>query len=136
MPPVAPIDLTHPSLYINRELSQLEFNRRVLEQAKDKSLPLLERLRFLTIFSTNLDEFYEIRVASIKEQVGFGLPQVSADGRSPQDTLREIKGVAQRLVKEQYQILQEQILPALSAEGIRLLKLYTWTPDQSDWLEA
>jgi len=136
MPPVAPIDLTHPSLYINRELSQLEFNRRVLEQAKDKALPLLERLRFLTIFSTNVDEFYEIRVASIKEQVGFGLPQVSADGRSPQDTLREIKGVAQRLVKEQYQILQDQILPALSAEGIRLLKLNTWTPDQSDWLEA
>ena len=134
--PAAPVDLSHPSLYINRELSQLEFNRRVLEQAKDKGLPLLERLRFLTIFSTNLDEFYEIRVASIKEQVRFGLPQVSADGRSPQDTLREIKGVAQRLVKEQYQILQEQILPALAAEGVRLLKLQTWTPDQSDWLEA
>ena len=139
MPPVAPIDpsqLSHPSLYLNRELSQLEFNRRVLEQAKDRGLPLLERLRFLTIFSTNLDEFYEIRVASIKEQVGFGLPQLSVDGRGPQDTLQEIKGVAQRLVREQYQILQEQILPALALEGIRLLKIYTWTKDQSDWLEA
>ena len=119
--PAAAIELNLPSLYINRELSQLEFNRRVLEQAKDKSLPLLERLRFLTIFSTNLDEFYEIRVASIKEQVGFGLPQVSPDGRTPQGTLREIKSVAQRLVKEQYQILQEQILPALATEGFRLL---------------
>jgi polyphosphate kinase len=135
MPAIA-TDLSLPSLYINRELSQLEFNRRVLEQAKDKSLPLLERLRFLTIFSTNLDEFYEIRVASIKEQVGFGLPQTGPDGRSPQDTVREIKALAQRMVKEQYQILQEQILPALAAEGIRLLKLNTWTPDQSDWLEA
>ncbi len=133
--PVAAMDLNLPSLYINRELSQLEFNRRVLEQAKDKSLPLLERLRFLTIFSTNLDEFYEIRVASIKEQVGFGLPQVSPDGRTPQGTLREIKGVAQRLVKEQYQILQEQILPALATEGIRLLKLYNWTTSQEAWLE-
>ncbi len=129
-------DLSLPSLYINRELSQLEFNRRVLEQAKDTRLPLLERLRFLTIFSTNLDEFYEIRVASVKEQVGFGLPQTGPDGRSPQDTVREIKSIAQRLVREQYQILQEQILPAMAAEGIRLLKLNTWTPDQSDWLEA
>lgn len=129
-------DLSLPSLYINRELSQLEFNRRVLEQAKDTRLPLLERLRFLTIFSTNLDEFYEIRVASVKEQVGFGLPQTGPDGRSPQDTVREIKSLAQRLVREQYQILQEQILPSLAAEGIRLLKLNTWTPDQSDWLEA
>jgi len=135
VPPGAAIDLNGPSLYINRELSQLEFNRRVLEQAKDKNLPLLERLRFLTIFSTNLDEFYEIRVASIKEQVGFGLPQVSPDGRTPQATLREIKGVAQRLVKDQYQILQEQILPALATEGIRLLKLYNWTPTQEAWLE-
>ncbi len=129
-------DLSLPSLYINRELSQLEFNRRVLEQAKDTRLPLLERLRFLTIFSTNLDEFYEIRVASVKEQVGFGLPQTGPDGLRPQDTVREIKSAAQRLVKEQYQILQEQILPALAAEGIRLLKLNTWTADQSDWLEA
>ncbi len=136
MPPGSSPDLSHPSLYLNRELSQLEFNRRVLEQAKDRNLPLLERLRFLTIFSTNLDEFYEIRVASIKEQAGFGLPQVGADGRSPQDTLRELKVVAQRLVKDQYQILQDQILPALATEGIRQLRVSQWTAEQRAWIET
>ncbi len=134
--PVDPSQLGHPSLYLNRELSQLEFNRRVLEQAKDASLPLLERLRFLTIVTTNLDEFYEIRVASLKEQVGAGQPQRSIDGRSPQETLRAIRAASQRLVREQYQVLQEQVLPALAAEGIRLLKIHTWTPAQYDWLEA
>jgi polyphosphate kinase len=132
---MAPPELTHPSLYINRELSQLEFNRRVLEQAMDPRVPLLERLRFLTIVSTNLDEFFEIRVASIKEQLGFGLQQVGADGRTPQDAMRALKDAAQKLVREQYAFLQQQLLPALAAEGIRLLKLYTWTPEQSAWLE-
>ena len=132
---MAPLELTHPSLYINRELSQLEFNRRVLEQAKDPRVPLLERMRFLTIVSTNLDEFFEIRVASLKEQVGFGLPQVGPDGRTPQDVLRALKEACQQLVKEQYQLLQQQILPALANEGVRLLKLYTWTAAQTAWLE-
>ncbi len=85
---MAPVELTHPSLYINRELSQLEFNRRVLEQAMDPRVPLLERLRFTTIVSTNLDEFFEIRVASIKEQVGFGLPQPGHDVPHPAGRLR------------------------------------------------
>lgn len=132
---MAPVELNHPSLYINRELSQLEFNRRVLEQAKDPRVPVLERLRFLTIVSTNLDEFFEIRVASIKEQVSFGLPQVGPDGRTPTDALHALKDATQQLVREQYQVLQEQILPGLAAEGIRLLRLYTWTPAQQAWLE-
>jgi polyphosphate kinase len=132
---MAPVELTHPSLYINRELSQLEFNRRVLEQVRDPKVPLLERLRFLTIVSTNLDEFFEIRVASIKEQVGFGLPQVGPDGRTPQDTLRAVKDACQQLVRDQYSLLQQQILPALAAEGIRLLKLGAWSPEQTAWLE-
>ena len=79
-----------PELFINRELSLLEFNRRVLEQAKDKSVPLLERLRFLSICSTNLDEFFEIRVAGLKQQVEFEIDRVEADGLLPTQALRQI----------------------------------------------
>lgn len=132
---MAPSEPSHPSLFLNRELSQLEFNRRVLEQAKDPRVPLLERLRFLTIVSTNLDEAFEIRIASIKEQVGFGLPQIGPDGRTPQEVLRAFKTGAQQLVREQYQLLHQHLLPALAAEGIRLLKLHTWTAEQTAWLE-
>src|SRR5690606_8488485 len=103
-------------------------------QAHDPRVPLLERLRFLTIVSTNLDEFFEIRVASVKEQIGFGLPQVGPDGRTPQAVMRALKDATQKLVREQYALLQQQLLPALAAEGIQLLKLYTWTPEQSAWL--
>ena len=130
------LDLNSPSLYFNREISQLSFNRRVLEQARDPSVPLLERLRFLTIFSTNLDEFFEVRVASIKEQLVAGLPQTGADGMTPLAQLRSISELAHGAVREQYQILTDQLLPQLAGEGVRLLKLGTWTPEQVAWLEG
>ena len=81
-------------LYINRELSLLEFNRRVLEQAKDEDIPLLERLRFLCIASSNLDEFFEIRVSGLKQQVAFGSTQTGPDQMSPTEQLRAISQTA------------------------------------------
>src|SRR5678815_4561922 len=95
-------DLRDPGLYLNRELSLLEFQWRVLELAKDAATPLLERLRFLTICSTNLDEFFEIRVAGLKQQVAFGVTQAGPDGQTPQETLQKVSVAAHALVEEQY----------------------------------
>src|SRR5262245_65644962 len=85
-PPV--LDLRHPSLYLNRELSWLEFNRRVLHEALDQRTPLLERLKFLGIFSSNLDEFFQVRVAGLKQQLAAGIIERTADCMSPQVRLR------------------------------------------------
>ncbi len=128
-------DLSEPSLYINRELSLLEFNRRVLEQAKDRGTPLLERLRFLTICSTNLDEFFEIRVAGLKEQVAYGIEQAGQDGLTPQETLRRISETARELVAEQYRVLNDDLLPALAKEGIELSRRQGWSARQRRWIE-
>ena len=99
--------LKQPELFLNRELSLLEFNRRVLAQAMDPTVPLLERLRFLCISSTNLDEFHEIRVARLQEQVVSGSVQAGTDNLLPQDVLKQIGIVAHQQVQEQYQILNE-----------------------------
>jgi polyphosphate kinase len=124
-----------PGLFLNRELAQLEFNRRVLAQASDTGLPLLERLRFLTICSTNLDEFFEIRVAGLKEQVSHGVPAFPADGRGPQETLRRVSLAAHELVTEQYRVLREELLPELAAEGIRLLGRAEWSEEDARWIK-
>jgi len=129
-----PPELTDGSLYINRELSLLEFNRRVLAQAKDPSVPLLERLRFLTIFSSNLDEFFEIRVAGHKQSVALELSRVGPDMLGAREALRRISVVAHDLVDEQYRVLNEELLPALAAEGIAIIKRSTWTPRQQAWI--
>ena len=105
MPSLAVRSEGDPELFINRELSLLAFDRRVLEQARDPSTPLLERVRFLTICSTNLDEFFEIRVSRLKQQVAFGVAHVGPDGLSPQETLGHISRLAHELVEQQY--LQE-----------------------------
>ncbi|MEO5574028.1 MAG: polyphosphate kinase 1 [Gammaproteobacteria bacterium] len=129
------IDLKQPELYINRELSLLEFNRRVLEQSLDTTIPLLERLRFLCICSTNLDEFFEIRVAGLKQQVAFGAMQVGPDNISPPDILKRISQAAHTLVAEQYRILNEILIPALAAENIRFVRRTHWNPRQADWVK-
>ena len=127
--------LNDPRNYINRELSHLEFNRRVLAQALNTAVPLLERVRFLCIASTNLDEFFEIRVAGVKQQIELGMAQPDADGSTPQEVLQRIAQAAHQLVGEQYRVLNEVLLPTLEEAGIRILRRETWTPEQSAWLE-
>lgn len=129
------IDLDDPSLYTNRDVSLLEFQERVLQQAKDASTPLLERLRFLTICSSNLDEYFEIRVAGLKQQVTLGVEKPpGADGHSPRQLLERIGRRAHQIVDEQYRVLNEQILPGLAEENIRVLPRDEWSIEQRDWL--
>ncbi|MCC7013487.1 MAG: polyphosphate kinase 1 [Planctomycetes bacterium] len=128
-------DLGDPLLYLNRELSLLEFNARVLEQAKDAATPLLERLRFLTICSTNLDEFFEIRVSGLKQQLSFGVARAEPDGMSTAETLQRISESAHALVAEQYRVFNDVLLPALDREGIRLLKRSMWSARQQRWIK-
>lgn len=128
------VDIKHPELYLNRELSLLEFNRRVLEQAKDERVPLLERLRFLCISSLNLDEFFEIRVASLKQQAELGATEAGPDNMAPHDVLKAISVRTHELVAEQYRTLNEVMLPALAAQGIRFIRRNEWNADQEAWL--
>ena len=128
-------DLRDPSLYINRELSLLEFNHRVLEQAKDPGNPLLERLRFLCISSTNLDEFFEIRVAGLMQKAEVGAVQSGVDQMQPAEVLRAISERAHELVEEQYRVLNEVLIPQLADEGIRFVRRSEWTAEQEAWLK-
>ena len=120
-PAAAPsADLRDPSLYLNRELSWLEFNRRVLHEALDSRTPLLERLKFLGIFSSNLDEFYQVRVAGLKQQLAAGIVERTADGMTPDDQLRAISGTVRDLVRQHRRCLMEDVLPGLAAHGLTL----------------
>jgi polyphosphate kinase len=107
-------DLNSPEFYLNRELSQLDFNARVLAQAEDPRVPLLERLRYLTICSTNLDEFFEVRVAGLKEQITYGVTTVGADGRTPAEIMAVVSERAHALVERQYEVLNDLLLPQLA----------------------
>ena len=128
-------DLKSPQLYINRELSFLAFNQRVLAQAFDETVPLLERLRFLCISSSNLDEFFEIRVAGLKQLRELGSGQFAADGLSLEEQLSAIHEQAVRLVAEQYRCLNEVLLPELAARDIRLPSQAEWSAQAHEWLE-
>ncbi len=122
--------------YFNRELSLLEFNKRVLHQAYNRSLPLLERLRFLCIFSTNLDEFFEVRVGGLVEIIERNGPPTSGpDGLTQAQTLNEISLRAHELVAEQYRILNSELLPSMAAQGIHVLRREDWTPEQINYLK-
>jgi polyphosphate kinase len=114
------IDLRDPSLYLNRELSWLEFNRRVLHEAVDPRTPLLERLKFLAIFSSNLDEFFQVRVAGLKQQVAAGIVERTADGMTPEDQLCAISAVVREQVRQHRSALMQDLLPALAAQGLTL----------------
>ena len=128
-------DLKQPDLYLNRQLSLLEFNHRVLLQALDDgSIPLLERLKFLCISSTNLDEFFEIRVAGLKQAMEMGSIQAGPDNRSPQELLRVIGSRAHALVAQQYAALNDVLTPKLAENSIRFLRRSEWTPEVRAWV--
>jgi polyphosphate kinase len=127
--------LRDPSLYLNRELSQLDFNFRVLAQALDPQVPLLERLRFLCISCTNLDEFFEIRAATVRHAMDFGVP-AAADGMSPASILNKIHDRAAQLVDAQYKCWNEVIRPSLNEAGVRVLGRDSWNARQTRWLRA
>src|SRR5690606_40672436 len=123
VPPIGEvINLDARENYFNRELSQLQFNYRVLKQALDTTHPLINRLMFCCIFSSNMDEFFEIRVAGLKHQVKYGRESIGPDGMTPQRVLDEINQTAHALVEEQYDILNDVLLPELERENIRFLR--------------
>jgi polyphosphate kinase len=127
-PDTAPIDLRHPSLYLNRELSWLEFNRRVLHEALDPRTPLLERLKFLGIFSSNLDEFFQVRVAGLKQQLAAGIMERTADGMTPEDQLRAISATVRELCRQHQQCLMHELISALADQGVDLQLRVTELP--------
>jgi polyphosphate kinase len=131
-PPIPGLD--DSSLYIHRELSQLQFNIRVLEQALDESYPLLERLKFLLIFSSNLDEFFEIRVAGLKKQINFAREQAGADGLLPSQVLARISEIAHEQVERQYALLNDVLLPALAKHQINFIRRRHWTTKLKTWV--
>ncbi|WP_286784873.1 MULTISPECIES: polyphosphate kinase 1 [Pseudomonas] len=133
--PAAPVPgVDDSSLYIHRELSQLQFNIRVLEQALDESQPLLERLKFLLIFSSNLDEFFEIRVAGLKKQITFAREQAGADGLQPHQALARIADLVHEQVNRQYAILNDILLPELAKHNVNFIRRRYWTPKLKAWV--
>jgi polyphosphate kinase len=136
-PPASAIaDLAAPELYLSRELAALEFNFRVLAMARDNHVPLLERLRYLSIVANNLDEFFEVRVAMLKHHHAYGSAAPGPDGLSSGELLTRIRARVLDLVTEQYATWQEQLKPQLDAEGIHFLTRQQWTPLQRRWLQG
>lgn len=123
-------------LYINRELSMLEFNKRVLALAQDPSLPLLERLRFLCITCTNLDEFFEIRVAALKQRMEIGALAQGPEELPAADVFQEMRGEMLSVVRQQYELLNGELFPQLAAAGVNFVRSEDWTEEQSAWLHT
>jgi len=130
------INLSEPQYYFNRELSWLEFNNRVLHEACDPRSPLLERLKFLAIFSSNLDEFFMVRVAALKEQVEAKVSKLTPDGRTPQEQLEAISQRLRPLVTQQYRQFEQVLRPQLAREGIHLLEYIDLNQEQRAYLQS
>ncbi len=130
------IDRAAPELYLSRELAALEFNFRVLAQARDTRVPLLERLRYLSIVANNLDEFFEVRVAMLKHHHSFGSAAPGPDGLPSGELLTRIRKRVLDLVSEQYATWQDELKPALDAEGIHFLTRDRWNERQHRWLQG
>ena len=128
------VNLNDPKYYFNRELSWLEFNRRVLAEALDKRTPLLERLKFMGIFSSNLDEFFMVRVAALKKQVVAGVSKLSADGRTPQQQLNAIAQLLPEMVKEQHQHFEKVLKKELTKSGIYILNYVDLNQEQRTYI--
>src|ERR1700720_3853137 len=124
-----------PKNFINRELSWLEFNRRVLEEAQDPSQPLIERVKFLCIFSSNLDEFFEIRVAGIKQQIESETSDVAADGLSPTETFNQIQHLAHELVATEYELWKNELQTELAKHGIRIRDVTKLSAKRAAWAQ-
>ncbi len=122
------------SLYINRELSLLEFHKRVLEIAQDPDVPLLERLRFLCISCTNLDEFFEIRVAGLKQRMEIGAPAQGPEKIPAKDLFDLLRVEVAELVADQYELLNKVLFPEMTAAGVRFIQSHEWNEEQRDWL--
>jgi len=120
--------------YINRDLSQFEFNKRVLAQALDPTVPLLERLRFLCITCTNLDEFFEIRVAALKQRIEIGAPAQGPEKLSAQQIFDAIRHDMLEVVQQQYELLNKVLFPQLTEAGVQFLQSSEWNSEQRDWL--
>ena len=127
--------LDSPELYLNQEYSRLKFNERVLIQATNPDVPLLERLRFLLIFASNMDEFFEIRLAGQKSQIEFGRENTGPDGNSPREVLKELHRRCHVITDRQHQIWNEVLLPELAMADVRFLNIENWTEQQSAWLK-
>jgi len=125
-----------PEYFVNRELGTLEFDRRVLAQAEDRSNPLLERLKFLCIVSSNLDEFFEVRVAGLKEQIKLNAVITGPDGMSARQVLQQVSEQAHALVAHQYQLLNQVVIPGLAAQDIRFVRRTHWNEAQAEWIRA
>jgi polyphosphate kinase len=125
--------LTDPKLFINRELSWLAFNRRVLEEAQDASQPLLERVRFLGIVTSNLDEFFEVRVAGIKQQIEHESDDAGPDGMTPRQTFVAIRQDVEKLIHDQYETWNKELLPSLGKHGVFLHDYKALAPDARKW---
>lgn len=132
MPSIVPLNGDQPTL-LNRELSLLKFNERVLAMADNATTPLIERLRYLCIVSSNLDEFFEIRISSLKEQMARNANVVGPDGYKPTEAFERIQIAARGLIERQYHLLTTEILPALAKEGITLSDPHHWTDEQRMW---
>ncbi|WP_020397055.1 polyphosphate kinase 1 [Thiolinea disciformis] len=130
----APINGYYPEHFINRELSLLAFNERVLDLAQDDKVPLLERLRYLCISSANLDEFFEVRVGRLKQQVALNLQANAANGLSNQALAKALVANTHDLVRRQYGLLNEVLIPALKREDIHFLRRTKWNDAQRAWL--
>lgn len=124
------INLDDPQYYLNRELSWLEFNRRVLSEALDKRTPLLERLKFMAIFSSNLDEFFMVRIAALKQQVAAGVTKLSVDGRNPWQQLEEIGNILTPMVEQQHQHFEKVLKTELTKSGVHLLNYVDLNQEQ------
>ncbi|MBA3272712.1 MAG: polyphosphate kinase 1 [Chthoniobacterales bacterium] len=128
-----PHGISAPENFINRELSWLEFNRRVLEEAQDPTQPLIERVKFLIIVSSNLDEFFEIRVAGIKQQIESETSDVGPDGMTPTDTFNAIQRIAHEMVAAQYSLWRDELVPALTKHGIRIHDVSQLNTKRAAW---
>src|SRR5262245_2726148 len=127
--------LISPKHFINRELSWLEFNQRVLDEALDSKVPLLERLKFFCITSSNLDEFFEVRIAGLKQQMESDVVERSVDGLTATETYRAVAKRIHRMVELQYACWREQLVPELAKNGMRLLKVPELEKSDRDWVE-